>query len=118
MGRKLVALLPEFLLFGVALFWFLEHYLGSGTVFYPALIVGLCIGISIFWKQRILRLLLATGALVFAGYYIYIIFQIWVNRSEGQGLNTMLYFMLILVLISLFSGISLVFKALKKEMNF
>jgi hypothetical protein len=114
MGRKFVALIPEFLLFGVALFWFLEHYLGSGTVHYPALLFGLFISISIFWKQRILQFLLAGSAFVFSGYYTYVFFQIWSNRSEGQGLNAMLYFILILVLITLFSGLFLVYKALKK----
>ena len=114
MGRKFVAWLPEFILFGVALFWFLEHYLGSGTVHYPALFFGLIIGVSFFWKQRILQLLLAGSAFIFSGYYAYVFFQIWTQRSEGQGMNAMLYFILILVLTTLFSGLFLVFKALKK----
>lgn len=68
--KKYLLLLPEFFIFVLSIYWFLENYMSSGYVNYFAIVVFGIVVLQIFLKNKILGIMLGSMLFLFGLYMV------------------------------------------------
>ncbi|TRW23544.1 hypothetical protein FMM05_12850 [Flavobacterium zepuense] len=82
--KKIFRLIPLVYFIGLGVFWFLENYMGTGTINYIALAVVLVLLIELFYNHKIVGLV--TGLLL-GLFSTYMLFAVLSDVIKGGSIN-------------------------------
>ncbi|WP_298395863.1 hypothetical protein [Flavobacterium sp.] len=114
--KKWLLVLPEFFILALALFWFLDNYLGVGYINYYTIAVFSIVALQLFLKNKIIGILLGSIFFLFGLYMVLAVL------SEFKKITTINFasfelisvgFLICFVLIA--SSIGMFYKAAPKK---
>ena len=113
--KKDLLVLPEFLIMTVAMFWFLDNYMGTGHINYFAIVVFAVVALQVFLKNKIVGIMLGSIFFLFGLYMVLAVLSEFrkftsINSSAIQLVSV--GFLICFVLIS--SSIGLIYKSIPK----
>jgi len=82
--KKIFRLIPLLYFIGLGIFWFLENYMGTGTINYIALAVVVILIVELFYNNKIVGL--GTG-LVLGIFSIYMLLAVLSDVVKGGSIN-------------------------------
>jgi len=116
--KKIFRILPLVYFMGLAIFWFLENYMATGTINYIALAVLLGLSIELFYNSKIVGLLTGSAMSLFSAYMLLaMLSDIFKGGAFNPNMVPFLVFGTSLFGVGLLMGIILIVYHAKQSAN-